>query len=50
MAGRNVQLPVTQWRWLQQQSEQNFSRSVSAELRRIVAAAMKAHEEALAAA
>lgn len=40
MEKRSVSLLQSQWAWLKEQSDRNFSRSSDAELRRVVAAAM----------
>ncbi len=36
-----IQLTPAQWKWLRDLANRNFSRSISAELRRLVAAAME---------
>ncbi len=45
-----IQLIPAQWKWLRDRSERNFSRSISAELRRLVAAAMEEEARQVAAA
>ncbi len=41
----SVQLTTAQWRWLQDRSRKNYSRSVSAEVRVIVAEAMEREKQ-----